>query len=576
MLVCSVTILVFVTHSILDEYFTYTITKRIESTDVELSSTLKGVRKNLDYVVENTSALQESIVDNNIFRIDSCLHAYAQVFGLYSYVLTDIHGTLISTSVRGYDENDKLKLAGLTNHIAEHGSSEGVALILEKEAAYYSARVIRDKQHKEVGILIFVKNSLADPEYLDERARILDLKMTVFRDSLRVNTTLVDEYGVSMKGSVLDNAEALNSIRNSHRYIAPTVIGGNRYYSYYYPLVDFSGANVGTLWYGIDANVRTDLTMSLSAYVFWALIVFGFLMSFLYSFLINKELVNPIIKLSELSAVLASGDLTAKDDTSKYKYEVGTLQASVSEMTKAIRRVLCPVIEMSHQLHTASAELSKASQNLSNSASHQAASLEEISSSMQEIGGNVQHNMGNSMKTNELSVEIGSDVNVISTASNNSLKAVRGISEDIDAINGLVMQTNILSLNASVEAARAGAYGKGFGVVAKEVGRLADQTKSAAQTITDTASNSISETENASEKLNNMLPKLDEVISLVKEINSACIEQNSGISQVNTAITDLNSVTQQIASSAEEISANSEELAATAASLNEMVSYFKI
>lgn len=576
MIVASISLQVWVNHDIFDEYFTAGVTKRIESTDQEIDDMLKEISNSLDFVAESATSLPKGIAEQDYNLLDSCLRVYARVFNLHSYVLTDTHGGIISTSIRKYDDDDKANIGRLANYVMEKGSSEGVALILEKDAGYYAARTIVDQSRKELGVLTFVKHSLGEEQYLTKRSQALGMQMTLFRDSVRVNTTLVDNNGVSMRGSVLNNREALENISKNKRFIAPTVIGGNRFYSFYHPLVDFDGQNVGTLWYGIDGGVRAELTRSITAIVFWSLIVIAFICSALYCKLINKDIIDPLIRLANYSEVLSKGDLTAKEDNLTYKYEVGILQKSVNEMARSIRRVLGPIVEMSQQLHTASAELSKASQSLSNSANHQAASLEEISSSMQEIGGNIQNNMGNSNKANQLSSEIGSDVNTISVASSNSLKAVHGISQDIVAINELVMQTNILSLNASVEAARAGAYGQGFGVVAKEVGRLAEQTKMAAQTITDTAQNSISETENSSQKLNDVLPKLDVVIDLVKEINAACIEQNSGVSQVNTAIIDLNTVTQQMASSAEEISANSEELAGTAASLSEMVSFFKI
>ena len=192
------------------------------------------------------------------------------------------------------------------------------------------------------------------------------------------------------------------------------------------------------------------------------------------------------------------------------------------------------------------------------------------------MSANIQNNTSNSMETNGMAAEIGQAIGNVDDASAKNLEAARNIAKDIEAINELVMQTNILSLNASVEAARAGDQGKGFGVVAREVGRLAEQTRETADNINNTASQSIEHAEVSSELLNNILPKIKRTIELVREITTASIEQNSGAEQINSAINDLNKVTQENAANAEEIAANSQELASTAEKMNNLISFFKI
>lgn len=576
MVVASIGILIGINFSIFDSYFSETMIQRIESREYAVRQELNEVRHHLDYVADKAEALREGIANSDTEAIDSCLDAYSDVFGLHSYALTDMQGYIISTSVEGYDDDDASRLASLAHYVGSHGSSDGLALILEKDAAYYSARTVHDEMGSDIGILVFVKSSLADSAYIADQSRTVDMMMTTFRDSIRINTTLVDDEGRSMSGTALDNPEALHCIRQGKQYSEPVKINGHRYFSCYKPLTDFAGRNVGALWFGIDAGIRSHLNRVITRILFWGLVAISVVLTLIYTYFINREIISPIIRLSEFASEIAAGNLTVRPDTEQYKYETGILQNSLTEMAESMKKVIGPIVEMAQQLHAASEELSKASLSLSDGASQQAASLEEVASSMEEIGDNIQHNTHNSMKTNQLSGEIGTAINSISTASNNSLEAVHGISEDIVSINELVMQTNILSLNASVEAARAGTFGQGFGVVAKEVGRLAEQTKQAAQTITETAQNSIAETENSSHLLNEVLPKIESVIALVKEITAASIEQNSGVTQVNTAITDLNNVTQQMATSAEEISANSEELARTAADLSKMVTFFKL
>jgi methyl-accepting chemotaxis protein len=150
------------------------------------------------------------------------------------------------------------------------------------------------------------------------------------------------------------------------------------------------------------------------------------------------------------------------------------------------------------------------------------------------------------------------------------------IARKINAINDIAFQINILALNAAVEAARAGIYGKGFGVVADEVGKLADRSKLAALEIDQLTARSYIVAKESGISLEKIAPEIQKTAVLVQDIVNASIEQNAGSDQINSAIQQLNNVTQQNASSAEQLASSVENLHLLAEKLNKLIAFFKI
>ena len=205
-------------------------------------------------------------------------------------------------------------------------------------------------------------------------------------------------------------------------------------------------------------------------------------------------------------------------------------------------------------------------QSISTAANSQAASLEETAASLEEITSNITNNTQTTTKMASYgekvkeSIKIGQDLANKTVSSMEDInKQALAINEAIDVIDQIAFQTNILSLNAAVEAATAGEAGKGFAVVAQEVRNLATRSAEAANEIKRIVQLATSKTKEGSEIANSMIEgytSLNENISitldLIQNVTTASKEQSIGMVQINDAVNNLDQITQKNAQSASE------------------------
>ena len=234
----------------------------------------------------------------------------------------------------------------------------------------------------------------------------------------------------------------------------------------------------------------------------------------------------------------------------------------INELQNAIVKMLKNNLQNGMTLEKSSQILIKNVDILNLSSNSAAASLEQTAAALEEINATVINNTNNVVQMSKYSNEVNNSAKKgqemaknTATAMEDITNQVMNINEAILVIDQIAFQTNILSLNAAVEAATAGEAGKGFAVVAQEVRNLASRSAEAAKEIKNIVEMATLKTNEGKEISNLMISGYRELLDniekqavMIREISNSSKEQESGISQINNAVNQLDQQTQQNAS----------------------------
>ena len=303
----------------------------------------------------------------------------------------------------------------------------------------------------------------------------------------------------------------------------------------------------------------------------------------------KRELKTYIKDIDEKLAQMAQGNMDL-NITATYRGEFLPIRNAMQQILDSLNDALYHIRQTAFQVSNESQRMAAGAQTLSEGAVQQASTVEELSAGIQDISGQVGQTSLDAAEARQYTMSASEQLQVCSSKMNALTKAISDISESSKQISGITkaiedisFQTNILALNASVEAARAGAAGKGFAVVADEVQRLASKSAESAKSITEVIDASVEQvrygttlSEETTQALLEVVNSAQQSSELVDQIAHSAQAQALSLKQLTEGMELISNVVQTNAATAEESASSAEELRQQAEKLEASVQRFQL
>ncbi|MHC8392346.1 methyl-accepting chemotaxis protein [Pseudomonas sp. LB3P93] len=332
---------------------------------------------------------------------------------------------------------------------------------------------------------------------------------------------------------------------------------------------------------------------------------------------ITRQIVIPLNQTLKVAERVAAGDLT-QNLVSERRDELGQLQRAMQSMTLGLRELIGGISDGVTQIASAAEELSAVTEQTSAGVNSQKVETDQVATAMNEMTATVQEVARNAEEASEAAVAadqqaregdkvVGEAIAQIerlalevgnSTAAMGDLKRESDkIGSVLDVIKSVAQQTNLLALNAAIEAARAGEAGRGFAVVADEVRSLAQRTQKSTEeieelivglqtgtqqvaTIMDNSrsltDSSVELTRRAGSSLESITRTVSAIQSMNQQIAAAAEQQTAVAEEINRSVLNVRDVSEQTSAASEETAASSIELARLGTHLQMLVGRFKV
>lgn len=456
-----------------------------------------------------------------------------------------------------------------------------------------------------------------DTSYID-KMRASGVDLTLFRENIRFMTTITDSNGKRIEGTPASDS-VWNAAKNGDDYYSDSVkINGIDYHVYYTP-IQYGTKVYGMAFSGKPATQIQNAIMNI--YILILSISAGLILFFgAIAYVVAKRVAEPLKEVTARIETLLDVNNEEEIDTVSKIHETSQLIKAAGNISSVIREAVIKIhdsafsltdtvkstVSMAEEASESATQISEAMKDIAQAAVNIAGSVHEISTNLDEMNSVTEQAVKNvdtlsrsseSMDTANTSAHESIDdaaksfshasesISTISEKIHETHDAIEKINDAVNIISDIASQTNLLSLNASIEAAKAGDAGKGFGVVAGEIKKLAERSNESAEQIHEIVlevEGLSAESVNAALEMKNLIDnertKLLAAQEKFKALDAEIKISLQEITEVSEVISKLDGIKNTIleevnnlAAASEETSATDEEVAASAITIAENV-----